>query len=194
MKIENIRATIRALEAANNFDMAAWQYNANDKDKICTTIEEANDCGTSACIGGYSAMTPEFKSEGGFTYKDRTFPCIRDNKGTLYTGAAALGYFWGVPLVISAGVCGVDYIYVELPSEHGTYLYPRTLASSPQTREFILPESIYDRTLLDASKADAIDMMKAVIALGLFLEAATLEPFRFSFNGILNNGVNYDEA
>lgn len=191
MNIANIAVTISILKRANNFDLSTWQSTDGDNTKIVTSLEEASECGTSACIAGYTSLSEEFKAVGGGLYHDRTYPCIYADKGT-YIGSAAMAYFWDAPLVLVSLICGVDYVWVEIPAEHGTRLFPHSIANMLQNKELSVPRSIYGSFPRKVMKEEAIQKLEELVAVGLFLEAATLQPFSFSFNGVLNNGVNYD--
>ena len=191
MNIANIAVTISILKRTINFDLANWQHTDGDNTKVVTSLEEASECGTYACIAGYTSMSEEFKAAGGGLYQDRTYPCVYTSKAT-YIGSAAMAYFWDAPLVLVSLICGVDYVWVEIPSDYGTRLFPRGIADMPQNKELNIPASIYKSFPRKVMKEEAIQKLEELVAVGLFLEAATLQPFSFSFNGVLNNGVNYD--
>jgi len=66
MNTEHIAIGYRALEPARikNFSLAHWQRRLR-KGRILNTVDELHYCGTTACAGGYLALSPEFVAVGG---------------------------------------------------------------------------------------------------------------------------------
>lgn len=73
MNRKNIYATIEILHHAQNFDITGFQtdprFNAlegfNGHPKRVGTIEELHQCGNTACIAGYVALSPAWRDFGG---------------------------------------------------------------------------------------------------------------------------------
>ena len=54
----------RVVDKNKPFDMQTWQ-DMDDVLQKASTEEELHTCGTTACIAGYLAVSPEFKKAGG---------------------------------------------------------------------------------------------------------------------------------
>jgi len=59
MNKDNVKVSIRAVTERKNFNMSWWFPNLPKK------IPEKITCNTAACIGGCTALTPEWKEQGG---------------------------------------------------------------------------------------------------------------------------------
>lgn len=164
MDIKAIQSTVEILEQAVLFSLESWQKSQRpsrfykgyylDKPPVVHSVKEANECNTTACIAGYTAMTDDFLVKGGSIDLCDGSPVIsakyRGEDITL-DGGEAMAYFWDVPNDVAVEICGAGFSYPFL--------------------------AVFNKNLKDVTKEDAILKLKEMVAVGLFLEALTLDSF-----------------
>ncbi len=99
MNKRNVKVSIRAVTERKNFDMSCWFVSDNVQDI---------DCGTAACIGGCTALTPEFKAAGGFIFNSHTTLRLKLNG---MTNHMAMAEFWDIHGDYSEDICINEYFY-----------------------------------------------------------------------------------
>lgn len=76
-RLKDLRNVMQRV-ADKNLDlyMQSWQSNLTATLTIATDENELHRCGMSACVGGYLAVSPEFKATGGSATPERGTPEI----------------------------------------------------------------------------------------------------------------------
>jgi len=91
MNKDNVKVSIRAVTEQKNFSMSQWFVKKS--------------CGMVACIGGCTALTPEWEAQGGTTAK-KTQPMFRREGGY-----RAMAEFWNISIVDAINICGEEEFY-----------------------------------------------------------------------------------
>lgn len=121
MNIENVNKAIAIMTRVKGlnypFDMETWQgYDAVDDDVELSTLgflkmfnsmgcvykaianeADLHRCGTGACFGGWVAVSPEFKADGGGAYYADGAPRLEHTDGMVYHDAEAIAKWLDIP-------------------------------------------------------------------------------------------------
>jgi len=99
MNVANVDKAIAIMGRAVNLNMRFYQakFHAGGSVSVLAALkteEELHRCGTSACFGGYIAVSKEFQADGGFVSTDGS-PCIVSSvSGRRLEGHEALAYWF----------------------------------------------------------------------------------------------------
>lgn len=108
MNRDNIQSTINILRRAKNFNICSFQGNGGSP-IVVKTEEELHQCGNSACIAGYIAVSPEWHALGN-TCTNSGAP---DKPGSSRGAAELMAEFWGVPDEVASAIVFGDGYYDE---------------------------------------------------------------------------------
>jgi hypothetical protein len=113
MNKERLQTLITVLKrvAESRFDINSWQETEFEEDAV-ETEAELHACGMTACVGGWLAVSPEFKADGGMV----TYYGSPSFNGKF--GEEAIEKYLMCDTATAQGVCGLDR-YV--PREHKFY-------------------------------------------------------------------------
>jgi len=110
----NVQKAIDIMKRAGKIDMRVWQgLNL----ELCETEEDLHSCGTAACLAGWIAVSPDWKSDGG----DRCWngsPLI-DANGRTIDGVEAIAYWLDIPVLDASKLCATYYPskYYNVPND-----------------------------------------------------------------------------
>lgn len=91
---ELIKVMKNAKKAGAKLDMTYWQ----NTDCLKSSIKEMVDCGTTACMGGFLAVSPAWKKIDGFVSTNSGAPAINvEGLGTLH-GTVAIAHYLNINL------------------------------------------------------------------------------------------------
>lgn len=103
MNIQNLKSTLAVLKRAQNLNMSTFQSVCVDPKRneallVASTEEELHQCGNSACIAGYMAVSKEWRDYGGL---------MEGDVPQLPTGESAhraMAKFWGLSVADAESV------------------------------------------------------------------------------------------
>lgn len=100
MNVKNLRKSIEILKRSSDFlNMCYFQsYDGEHMENCVFSEKEAHECGTSACLAGWIALSPEWQKDGG-RVAESGLPIL----GTL-TAEEALAKWWGVEITLARDI------------------------------------------------------------------------------------------
>lgn len=103
---DSINALKRVRDRGGKFNLKSWQE-LHFLAKISTTEEELHGFGMAASIGGWIALSPEFKAAGG-TVDYMGCPWMNGENGM-----DAMKEYWDIPLIKVELICDCDQFTME---------------------------------------------------------------------------------
>ena len=104
MNLTNVNKAIAVMERVkargDTLDMGCWQGFTGEA--AVATEAEAHTCGTAACFGGWVAVSPEFRADGGWANHDTGDPRLGDQCGPM-----AIAEWLGISDNHASGICGI---------------------------------------------------------------------------------------
>lgn len=110
MNKENVQKAIAILDRVpkDKLDMTHWQArNGLIPYKKALTNEKGllSDCGTTACLAGWVAVSPEFQESGGSADKRDGRPVIEAESGEVLEDIDAIAYWFGIDTDSASVLC-----------------------------------------------------------------------------------------
>lgn len=106
---ENIQYAIKLMENAKALDMRLFQTVAKGQ-PLAQTLGELHRSGNSACLGGYIAISPKFRKDGG--YSDARGAPVYGRSGL---SSGAVGEWFGIPTLAACQLMFGLNDYYDIP-------------------------------------------------------------------------------